>query len=64
MRETIAEHLAALPRLSKVALCELWKTLFNASPSPRLRKSLRIPIPRLRTRVGYQRLQLPREPHP
>jgi hypothetical protein len=44
MPDPIAQRLAALPQLSKAALCDLWKQLFNASPSPKLRRDLMIPI--------------------
>ena len=40
----IAQRLAALPQLSKPALYDLWKELFNASPSSKLRRDLMIPI--------------------
>jgi hypothetical protein len=44
MPDPIAQRLAALPQLSKTALYDLWKQLFNASPSPKLRRDLMIPI--------------------
>ena len=44
MPDLIAERLAALPKLSKFALCDLWKQLFNSIPSPQLRRDLMIPI--------------------
>jgi hypothetical protein len=44
MPDSIAQRLAALPQLSKTALYDLWKQLFNASPSPKLRRDLMIPI--------------------
>ncbi|HWY21213.1 MAG TPA: DUF2924 domain-containing protein [Candidatus Acidoferrum sp.] len=44
MPDPIAQRLAALPQLSKTALFDLWKQLFNASPSPKLRRDLMIPI--------------------
>jgi hypothetical protein len=44
MPDPIGQRLAALPQLSKPALYDLWKELFNASPSPRLRRGLMIPI--------------------
>jgi hypothetical protein len=44
MPDSIAKRLAALPELSKTALCELWKQLFDAPPSPELRRDLMIPI--------------------
>jgi hypothetical protein len=40
----IAQRLDVLPQLSKTALYDLWKQLFNASPSPKLRRDLMIPI--------------------
>ena len=44
MPDQIAKHLAELPTLSKVALSELWKQLFLASPPPKLRRDLMISI--------------------
>jgi Protein of unknown function (DUF2924) len=44
MPDPIAQRLAALPNLSKAALCELWKRLFNSLPPPQLRRHLMIPI--------------------
>ena len=44
MPDPIAQRLAALPKLSKTALCELWKQLFNAPPPPQPRRHLMIPI--------------------
>ena len=44
MPDPIAQRLTALPKLSKTALRELWKQLFNASPPPQLRRHLMIPI--------------------
>jgi hypothetical protein len=44
MPDPVAQHLAALPQLTKPALYDLWKQLFNASPSPKLRRDLMIPI--------------------
>ncbi len=44
MPDPITKRLAALPQLSKTALYDLWKQLFNASPSPKLRRDLMIPI--------------------
>ena len=44
MPDPIAERLTALPKLSKTALCDLWKQLFDASPPPKLRRDLMIPI--------------------
>jgi len=44
MPDPITKRLAALSELSKQALCDLWKQLFNSSPSPNLRRDLMIPI--------------------
>jgi hypothetical protein len=44
MPDPIAKRLAALPQLSKTSLYDLWKQLFKASPSPKLRRDLMIPI--------------------
>jgi hypothetical protein len=44
MPDPIAQRLTALPQLSKTALFDLWMQLFNASPSPKLRRDLMIPI--------------------
>jgi hypothetical protein len=44
MPEPIAERVATLPNLDRVALCHLWKEIFNASPPPQLRKDFMIPI--------------------
>jgi hypothetical protein len=44
MPDSIAKRLAALPQLGKTDLYDLWKQLFNAPPSPKLRRDLRIPI--------------------
>jgi hypothetical protein len=44
MPKPMAERLAALPKLSKTALCDLWKQLFNVSPPSQLRRLLMIPI--------------------
>ena len=44
MPDPIANRLAALPALNKVALCDLWKQLFNVPPPPQLRRDLMIPI--------------------
>ena len=48
MPDPIAERLTELSSFSKTALCGLWKQLFNASPDPKLRKDLMIPI------LGYR----------
>ena len=42
------ERLAALPHLSKVALCDLWKEMFRTVPSAQLRRDVMIPI------LGYR----------
>ena len=44
MLDQIAKRLADLPTLSRVALRDLWKQLFDASPPPKLRRNLMIPI--------------------
>jgi hypothetical protein len=44
MPDTIAQRLTTFPKLSKAALCELWKELFNAPPPQQLRRHLMIPI--------------------
>lgn len=44
MPDPIAQRLADLPQLSKTALSELWKQLFDALPPPKLRRDLMIPI--------------------
>jgi len=44
MPDPIAQRLTTLPNLSKTALRELWRQLFNAFPPPRLRRHLMIPI--------------------
>jgi DUF2924 family protein len=44
MPDPVQEHLAALPTLSKAALCDLWKQYFHSSPPSKLRRDLMIPI--------------------
>ena len=44
MPDQIAKRLADLPTLSRVALRDLWKQLFDTSPPPKLRRNLIIPI--------------------
>ncbi len=44
MPDPMTQRLGALPNLSKTALCELWKQLFNVSPPSQLRRHLMIPI--------------------
>ena len=42
------ERLAALPHLSKAALCDLWKEIFRTVPPAQLRRDVMIPI------LGYR----------
>jgi hypothetical protein len=44
MPEPVQERVAALPTLSKAALCDLWKQYFHSSPPSKLRRDLMIPI--------------------
>jgi Protein of unknown function (DUF2924) len=44
MPDPIRERLAALPTLSKAALCDLWKQFFQSAPSSQLRRDLMIPM--------------------
>ena len=44
MSDLVAHRLAALFELTKPALYDLWKQLFSASPPPKLRRDLMIPI--------------------
>jgi hypothetical protein len=44
MPDPIAQRLTTLPKLSKTALREMWKQLFDSSPPPQLRRHLMIPI--------------------
>jgi hypothetical protein len=44
MPKPIAHRLTTLPKLSKTALRELWKQLFNAVPPPQLRRCLSFSI--------------------
>ena len=44
MSDPMAQRLTTLPKLSKAALCELWKELFNVPPPQELRRHLMIPI--------------------
>jgi hypothetical protein len=44
MPDSVAERLAALPQLSKAALCDLWKQLFKTAPTCQLRKDLMLSI--------------------
>jgi hypothetical protein len=41
---SIVKRLGSLSNLGKPALFELWKQLFNSTPSPKLRRDLMIPI--------------------
>ena len=43
-----AGRLAALPQLSKAALCDLWKEIFRTVPPAQLRRDVMIPI------LGYR----------
>ena len=42
--DPIAKLFADLPTLTRVALSDLWKQLFDATPPPKLRRHLMIPI--------------------
>jgi len=44
MPDPIDQRLTNLPKLSKIALRELWKQLFSMPPPPQLRRQLMIPI--------------------
>jgi len=44
MPDPIGQRLADLPKLSKTALRELWKELFNVPAPPQVRRLLLIPI--------------------
>jgi hypothetical protein len=44
MPDSIASRLTVLPKLSKTAVRELWKQLFNGVPPSPMRKHLMIPI--------------------
>ena len=44
MPNPIANRLADLPTLSRIALCDLWRQLFDSSSPPKLRRDLMIPI--------------------
>ena len=44
MPDPIDQRLAELPKLSKTALLELWKQLFNTLPQPQVRRRLMISI--------------------
>jgi hypothetical protein len=44
MPEPIPKRLSDLCELDRVALCDLWKQLFDASPPVKLRRDLMIPI--------------------
>ena len=44
MKDQIAQRLTDLTSLDRAALRDLWKQLFDVSPSPKLRRDLMIPI--------------------
>jgi hypothetical protein len=44
MPDPINQRLTSLPKVTKTALREIWKELFNALPPPQLRRHLMIPI--------------------
>ncbi len=44
MPDSLANRLAALPKLSKPELCKLWEQVFENSPPPRIRSNLMISI--------------------
>jgi hypothetical protein len=44
MPDPVAERLAALPALSKAALCGLWEGLFGSPPPQHLRRELMIAV--------------------
>jgi hypothetical protein len=44
MPDPVEQRLAVLPTLSKAALCDLWKQLFDSTPPSQLRRDLMIPI--------------------
>src|SRR5450759_1240831 len=44
MPDPVEKRLAALPTMSKAALCGLWKQFFHSAPSSELRRDLMIPI--------------------
>jgi Protein of unknown function (DUF2924) len=44
MPDRVEHRLAALPTMSKAALCDLWKQFFSSTPPTRLRRDLMIPI--------------------
>jgi len=44
MPDPVEKRLAALPTLSKAALCDLWKQFFHSAPSSQLRRDLMVPI--------------------
>ena len=44
MPDPVEKRLAALPTLSKAALCDLWQQFFDSAPSSQLRRDLMIPI--------------------
>lgn len=44
MPDSIAERLSKLRSFDRLALCELWKQVFEASPPSQLRRDLMIPM--------------------
>jgi hypothetical protein len=44
MPDLVEKRLAALPTLSKAALCDLWQQFFDSKPPSKLRRDLMIPI--------------------
>ena len=44
MPDPVEKRLAALPTLTKAALCDLWQKFFHSDPSSELRRDLMIPI--------------------
>ncbi len=44
MPDSVGMRLAALPTLSKAALCDLWQQFFDSTPPSQLRRDLMIPI--------------------
>jgi hypothetical protein len=44
MPDSVQERLSSLPRLSRDALCQLWKETFAGLPARQLRRELMVPI--------------------
>jgi Protein of unknown function (DUF2924) len=44
MPDRVDHRLAALPTMSKAAICDLWKQFFGSAPPTQLRRDLMIPI--------------------